>query len=289
MIPLQQTGGRLQQMESGRRAISGPEFEVLNEGSCASLRVYMRKGDTLKAESNALICRSEHVTLAARMEGGFLKSLFRAAAGGESFFFQTLTAAADDSDVQLGSTFPGDVILASLNNSMELFIKQGSFLASEATVNIATVTQLSMSKALFGPGLFILQASGYGTLALHAYGSVTKYSLRHGERRSVDNGHVVAWSESMRYTVGLANRSAISSFASGEGMMFHFEGPGDIYVQSHNPAYIGPSARAGNNPNASAVPALFILMCFLCFFCVILTAVVGAASQAVVDPSGSVV
>ena len=71
-------------------------------------------------------------------------------------------------------------------------------------------------------------------------GSVHAYDLAHGERRSVDNGHVVAWTASMPYEVAMATGSIFTSMTSGEGMMCHFTGPGTVYVQSHQePVVVG--------------------------------------------------
>ena len=45
---------------------------------------------------------------------------------------------------------------------------------------------------------------------------------------------VVAWSPNVGMEVGLAVRgSAFRSMASGEGLMCHFEGPGEVWVQTH--------------------------------------------------------
>ena len=49
----------------------------------------------------------------------------------------------------------------------------------------------------------MLRATGHGTLAVHAPGSILVFDLAAGEQRSVDNGHVVAWSANMHYEVNL--------------------------------------------------------------------------------------
>lgn len=52
-------------------------------------------------------------------------------------------------------------------------------------------------------GLFLLRARGPGTLVACAYGAVENYTLRPGEIRDIDNGHLVAWTANTNYRCGL--------------------------------------------------------------------------------------
>lgn len=85
---------------SGRSASRGPLFEVVNKGSFASLRIRLRKGDVIKAQSDALVSKSEHIGLSSSIDGGIFGGISRMV-GGESVFLQTLSGMADDSDVLL--------------------------------------------------------------------------------------------------------------------------------------------------------------------------------------------
>ena len=55
----------------------------------------------------------------------------------------------------------------------------------------------------------------------------------------VDTGHVVAFEDTLEFTVGRAGGSWIQSFLSSEGLVMNFTGRGKIYVQSHNPNEFG--------------------------------------------------
>ena len=265
-----------------RRQARGPRFEVLFKGRCAALRVSMKKGERIKAESDALVSKSDNVALAGKLEGGLLKGLARMCLAGETLFFQTLTATGDDADVLLSSpTGPGDIVLAELNGREGYMLRRGAFLAAEPNVDVQTTTQLNLKKTLFGPGFFILRARGYGTLALHCYGSTLVYALAAGERRTVDNGHVVAWTAGMRYRVGLATTGWVNSVTSGEGMMCHFEGPGTVYVQSHAPSPLAARAGAARRSGpAGKVLALCVVCTVLCMFFLFIVAVVWTANKA---------
>lgn len=164
-------------------------------------------------------------------------------------------------------------MLASLSRASDaLYLRNGAYLCCEPGVEVDTTAQMSLSKVFFGPGLFVLRASGYGILAMHSYGSMVTYELAPGEKRSVDNGHVVAWTASMHYHVGLANRSLFTSVTSGECLMVHFEGPGRVYVQSHNPQTVMSANPHPTNttthvqtPLASCCQCLFLLVFFIMF------------------------
>lgn len=83
-------------------------------------------------------------------------------------------------------------------------LRLGSFLAAEDGVSLVTELQRSVFKAGYaGHGFVLLKAQGSGILALSAYGSLFKYVVRAGEYRTVDNHHVVAWSEEMPYDMVL--------------------------------------------------------------------------------------
>ena len=123
------------------------------------------------------------------------------------------------------------------------------FVRRSLSVDLQTATQLSARKALFsGVGLFVLRASGRGSLAVNAVGGILRYDLGVGEVRAIDNGHLVAWDAAMRYDVRMAAQqqglvaSMASSAVSGEGLMCFFEGPGRLWLQTHKPQ---PEAKGG--------------------------------------------
>ena len=81
---------------------------------------------------------------------------------------------------------------------------------------------------------------GGGRALLNSYGSIVRYDLAHGEVRVVDNGSMVAWTESMDYKIGLASQKGgmltklVKSAASGEGIVCRFTGPGTVFVQTRS-------------------------------------------------------
>jgi uncharacterized protein (AIM24 family) len=57
--------------------------------------------------------------------------------------------------------------------------------------------------------------------------------LVEGEKYIVDNGHLVAWNT--KYVMErVASGGIISGFASGEGLVCKFTGPGTVFIQTRN-------------------------------------------------------
>ena len=153
---------------------------------------------------------------------------------------------------------PGGIVLHKLHGTVgggvgpdDLLLTSGAYIASDSTVSVTSEMQGGAmgNSLLSGTGYFLLRASGRGFIACGAYGAVHKYELKEGEIRSVDNGHLLAWSASMRYWVGLASSGrgmagrVMNSMTSGEGLMCHFDGPGTLYLQSHKPNAIMEKIR----------------------------------------------
>ena len=117
---------------------------------------------------------------------------------------QTLRAVGTG-DVVLCAPEIGDVELITISPSAPMMMQKGAFLAADEAVEVKTTTQGGIGNVLFsGAGLFVLQASGRGTLAVTAHGSILKFQLAPGETRAVDNGHLVCWSASMPYEMRMA-------------------------------------------------------------------------------------
>ena len=77
-----------------------------------------------------------------------------------------------------------------------------------------------------------MTTQGQGTLLANAFGSIKKIELQNQEI-TIDNAHVVAWSQSLDYDIHLEN-GFWQSIGTGEGVVNTFRGTGDVYVQSLN-------------------------------------------------------
>ncbi len=205
----------------------GPAFGVA--------RLNLVGGEPVRVEAGAMMAMSSGVTLEAKAEGGIMKSLKRAALGGESFFISTYTAPAQGGFVDVAARLPGDVSLLQVVPGRAMFISKGSWLANEASVTIDT--QWGGFKNMFGgEGGFILRAEGQGKVVFACYGALEVWDLAPGQTLTVDTGHMVAYEDSVQMAIRKATGGLVQTFKSGEGLVFDFAGPGKVWTQTRNPA-----------------------------------------------------
>jgi uncharacterized protein (TIGR00266 family) len=144
-----------------------------------------------------MMAMSTGVTLAAKAEGGIMKSLKRAALGGESFFVSTYTAPPSGGFVDVAARLPGDISTQDIVQGRALFISKGSWLANDVTVNLDT--KWGGFKNMFGSeGGFIVRADGRGTVVFGCYGALEVWNLEAGQGITVDTGHMVAYEDTVR-------------------------------------------------------------------------------------------
>ncbi|MCS7166180.1 MAG: TIGR00266 family protein [Gemmatales bacterium] len=210
------------------------KFQLIAPGPFVMLKVQLDYGESLKAESGAMIAMSDTVDVQGKAEGGILKGIARMFAG-ESFFFQTLVASRGPGEVLLAHAIPGEIHPIQLDGKQDYILQKDGFFAATADVDISTKVQ-NLWKGMFsGEGFFVLRASGVGTLFVSSYGAIHPLDLADGQEVIVDNGHLVAWPANMNYSIEKASSGWISSFTSGEGLVCRFRGPGRILIQTRNP------------------------------------------------------
>jgi len=151
---------------------------------------------------------------------------------GESTFITQAVAESDNGHLALAPDTPGQVIALELGEK-QYRLNDGAFLALDGSATY-TMERQSIGKALFGGqgGLFVMTTKGQGTLLANAFGSIKKIELQNQEI-TIDNAHVVAWSQSLDYNIHLEN-GFWQSIGTGEGVVNTFRGTGEVYVQSLN-------------------------------------------------------
>jgi uncharacterized protein (TIGR00266 family) len=217
-------------------------------------RLTLAAGEQVRVESGAMMAMSSGVTLASKAEGGIMKSLKRAALGGESFFVSTYAAPAGGGFVDVAARLPGDISSYTVDPGRALFISKGSWVANEKTVTINT--QWGGFKNMFGSeGGFILRAEGDGQAVFACYGALEVWNLQPGQSITVDTGHMVAYEESVQMAIRKASGGLVQTFKSGEGLVFDFAGPGRVWTQTRNPnellGWIGATLGQGSSSSPS--------------------------------------
>ena len=231
------------------------QVTVRQNPSFSVARIQLAGGEAVQVESGAMMAMSTGVNLAAKAEGGVMKSLKRAALGGESLFVSTYTAPASGGFVDVAARLPGDMTVQAISSAMPLFISRGSWLANEKSVVLDT--QWGGFKNMFGSeGGFILRAEGDGLVVFGCYGGLEVWNLAAGESITVDSGHMVAYDASVSMSIRKATGGIVQMFKSGEGLVLDFQGPGKVWTQTRNPQeLIGwiSSVLPGSQPGGGGV------------------------------------
>ncbi len=190
------------------------------------------------AEAGAMIAMSPSINMTTttykKHSGGIIKGLKRMLSG-ESFFLNHYTAGDQRGTVWLGATQMGDMLVKELNGE-GLIVQGGSYVASTPEINIDMNWQ-GFKSLLSKESLFWLGIKGKGTVIINSFGVI--YPITINGEYIVDTGHIVAFDESLNFTLTKAGKSWISSFLGGEGLVCKFKGQGTVWVQSHNTSSFG--------------------------------------------------
>lgn len=187
----------------------------------------------IKAEAGAMTSMSGGVEIETKATGGVMAGLKRSVLGGESFFINTFRAP-QGGELTVSPTLPGDIVHLPVDPSTPLMVQSGSWLASEAGVEVDT--KWGGAKTFFsGEGLFLLRCTGAGDMLVSSYGAIEQRGLEPGEVLKIDTGHIVAFTDGIGYQVSKVGGWK-STLLSGEGLVATFTGPGSLWIQSRSPA-----------------------------------------------------
>lgn len=222
-------------------------IELLHRPGNTAAKVTLQAGETCTAESGAMIAMSGHMNITTtthkKNAGGFFKAAKRMLAG-ESLFLNHFDPQGKPGEIYFGTGLSGDMMVMELYNE-NLIVQSGSFLACEDSVDMDMGWQ-GFKTLLSGESLFWLNLKGSGQLILSSFGAI--YPVEVDGETIVDSGHIVAFSETLDFSITKAGKSWLHSFLGGEGLVCKFNGKGTVWCQSHNPKSFGfalsPNLRA---------------------------------------------
>jgi uncharacterized protein (TIGR00266 family) len=209
------------------------QVEILAGPAFAFSTVTIAPGGEVQVEAGAMAAYSDGVEIETQARGGMMAGLKRSVLGGESFFINTFRAPAGGS-VAVAPSLPGDMTKVTLDGSHALYVQSGSWIASDPTIEVDT--KWGGSKTFFsGEGLFLLRCTGPGDLLVSSYGAILTRTLAAGEGYTLDTGHVVAFDDTIQYTVSKAGNWK-TTVLGGEGLVTRFVGPGRLWLQTRSPS-----------------------------------------------------
>jgi uncharacterized protein (TIGR00266 family) len=208
------------------------QINVLYKPSQTIAQIALQPNESIMAESGAMMGMSTNINIQTQ-SGGILKGLKRMF-GGESFFRNTFTAQGGPGEVLFTTPLCGDMAVLDVGQR-QWFIQNSAYVASSPTVEVAT--QSSFKGMFSGAGLFVLGTQGQGQVLIGSFGAIEPVQV--SGTMVIDTGHLVAWESTLRYKIGKSGSGWIASWLSGEGLVCHFEGQGQVYVQSRNSSEYG--------------------------------------------------
>lgn len=214
------------------------KIELLHQPDSAIAHVTLNAGEEIIAQAGAMVAMSAELntstTLRKGKSGGIMGGLKRMLAG-ESLFLSTFRAPIDNSQLFLAPKLMGDILHYPMAGNT-LVVQASSYLACGPTVDIDLGFQ--GFKSLFsGESFFWLTATGTGDLILNSFGGI--YEVDVDGEYVVDTGHIVAFENTLSFTIGKANKSWLGALLGGEGFICRFQGRGKVYCQTHNPGSFG--------------------------------------------------
>lgn len=201
---------------------SGPAF--------AYAEITVPAGGSVRLEAGAMAATRGDIEITTSTQGGFMRGLKRSL-GGESFFVNDFTSKTGGT-VGAAPALPGDMAVVSVSGQ-DLLVQSGGWIASDPTVDVDS--KWGGAKGFFsGAGLILLRCSGQGDLLIAAYGAIKPLVLEAGERMTIDSGHIVAFDQSVQYSVRKAGGNWKTTLLGGEGLVTDFVGPGRLWLQTRS-------------------------------------------------------
>jgi len=216
------------------------DIDIIQGPGNAAAQVTLANGETLVAEGGAMIAMSSDISIKTtthqKSKGGIMSGLKRML-GGESFFLNHFTANSEGAVITVAPTLSGDMQTLEINSN-RLIVQSGSYVACEESVEMDIGWQ--GFKSLFAKeGLFWINLSGQGKVLVNSFGAI--YPIHVNGEYIVDTGHIVAFDETLKFSLSKAGKSWLSSILGGEGLVCRFKGAGTVWCQSHNASAFGRS------------------------------------------------
>ena len=207
------------------------DIEILYRPSYSLGKISLEGGEEVRVEGGSMVSMSTGVQLETGATGGIWRSLGRSLFGGETFFQNVFRAPAGGGEVFVAPALPGDLLDVDLFEE-RLMVQSGSYVAS--AMDIELDTKWSGAKTFFAAeGLVMLRAQGSGKLLMSSYGAIHEVDLAAGETRTVDTGHLVAFTQDIGFKVRAVG-GLKSTIFSGEGLVVDLTGPGRVLLQSRS-------------------------------------------------------
>lgn len=208
--------------------------EIIAKPSYSTLSMILNQWESIKVEPWSMVAMDSSAEISWKAQWGLLKGLTRKFLTWESFFITDITANKDDTQIYLAPRSVWDIETIKLDGSKSWIVQWGWFLAS--TNGIETSTKFEGLKWFFSwEGLFMIRVSGSWYCFVSSFGWIIKYEVTSQEEFIVDNSHIVAFEDTLNYTIDKAGKWLLNSVKTWEWLVCRFSWNGTVYIQSRNP------------------------------------------------------
>ncbi|MEZ5505951.1 MAG: TIGR00266 family protein [Gammaproteobacteria bacterium] len=225
------------------------DIELLHRPGNTAAKITLQEGEVCTTESGAMIAMSGNMDITTsthkKGKGGILKAIKRMVAG-ESLFLNHFEPKGGSGELWLGTALAGDMVSLTLDNE-NLIVQGSSFLACEEGIDIDLGWQ-GFKSILSGESVFWVNLKGQGKIVLSSFGAI--YPIEVDGDYIVDTGHIVAFNETLNFSITKAGSSWLHSIIGGEGLVCKFSGKGTVWCQSHNPVSFGKAISSGLRPRS---------------------------------------
>lgn len=206
---------------------NGGSYRISHRDCNTIITIQLAMGCPINAKPGVLIAMTPTVTL----KGEYKFSMKKLMASGGEFGHSTFIG---PGELLLAPSMLGDMTTIRLSGDESWSVGKDAYVASTQGV-IRDYKRQGLGKAMFsGEGLWVHKISGVGLLWITSFGAIIRKDLADGEKYIVDNGHLVAWN--VKYVMErVASGGMLGGFASGEGLVCKFTGPGTVFLQTRNP------------------------------------------------------
>jgi uncharacterized protein (TIGR00266 family) len=209
------------------------KYEIKYRPSYSLLVVNLEQDEMITAEAGSMTYMTPNIEAHTRKrEKSLLGSLGLSIIGGQSFWVNDYTATNGLGEAAFVAAPLGDIEMLEIKPAKGYIIQKSAYIASTQNVDL-DIKWEGFTRGLFGQGLFMIKVSGDGNLFINTFGAIDKHTLQPGQTMTVDNFHLVAFSDTCSYKVtkfgGLKE-----TLLGGEGLVTQITGPGDIYIQTKN-------------------------------------------------------
>lgn len=207
------------------------DYKISNSTSAPIVTVVLNKNESIKLENGSMIYHENGISLEGKTNGGLLGAIAKSFVSNESMFITHAISNRDGATIGIAPSILGSIAVLHCGEK-QYTLNDGTFLACDTTIDLKIEKQKKLSTTLIGGtgGLFNMATSGTGDVLINSFGDLIAIDLNQSTPFIVDNGHVVAWENTLDASMRIA--SGTFGFKTGEGLVVEFLGKGRLYIQT---------------------------------------------------------